>query len=259
MKIRRPPPARRARGPTLVALWPTPAGAVPVFARKYGLNCTNCHSAFPRLNDWGQRFRANGYRLPGRENEEKTVLEGPAPFAMRTELRLHARVASTHVPDTVDRSGFRLTGLDILSAGVIAPHIGYLLVYPAADRRLARRGGAGGHARDGERRVQQPRLAVAERAGRAFRAGLRGFQREAPSDHHALRGLRLRLPRRLAVLRDAGGDRGDRARARLRLRRRLAQRLGHQPARTTARPTSTRAPPGRSAPARARPPGSASA
>ena len=60
-----------------------PSSAVPVFSRKYGFECTNCHSSYPRLNDWGVRFRNNGYQLPGRENEERTVLKGPAPFAAR--------------------------------------------------------------------------------------------------------------------------------------------------------------------------------
>ena len=41
-------------------LWAQSASAVPVFARKYGFNCTMCHSDVPRLNDFGQRFRMNG-------------------------------------------------------------------------------------------------------------------------------------------------------------------------------------------------------
>ena len=139
MKIRRVLPFAALAALVLAALWPTPSGAVPVFARKYGLNCTNCHSAFPRLNDWGQRFRANGYQLPGRENEEKTVLEGPAPVALRTNFGF-TRESFDAASDTLDQSGFSLVGLDILSAGVIAPHIGYLFVFPpqlAASRGVA--------------------------------------------------------------------------------------------------------------------------
>jgi len=114
---------------TLLALRPGPAGAVPVFARKYGLNCTNCHSGFPRLNDWGQRFRANGYRLPDRENEEKTVLESPPPFALRTSHGYtHERFFRG--AEGTNTSGFRVHSLDVLSAGVLAPHVGYLVVYP---------------------------------------------------------------------------------------------------------------------------------
>ena len=37
------------------------AMAIPAFARKHGFNCNMCHVAFPKLNDFGQRFRDNGY------------------------------------------------------------------------------------------------------------------------------------------------------------------------------------------------------
>ena len=144
MKIRNVLPFAALAALVLTALWPTPSGAVPVFARKYGLNCTNCHSAFPRLNDWGQRFRANGYQLPGRENEEKTVLEGPAPVALRTTFGFTSESSDNMSEGAVDRSGFKLVGLDILSAGVIAPHIGYLFVFPpqvAASRGVAEQEG----------------------------------------------------------------------------------------------------------------------
>jgi hypothetical protein len=38
--------------------------AMPNFARKYSLGCTSCHSVVPRLNEFGWKFRAAGYRLP---------------------------------------------------------------------------------------------------------------------------------------------------------------------------------------------------
>jgi len=31
--------------------------AIPAFARKYGLACSACHTAWPELNAFGQRFR----------------------------------------------------------------------------------------------------------------------------------------------------------------------------------------------------------
>ena len=37
------------------------AQAVPAFARKYGLSCSQCHAAFPALNDYGREFKNNGY------------------------------------------------------------------------------------------------------------------------------------------------------------------------------------------------------
>jgi hypothetical protein len=118
---------------TVVAVLPTPSFAVPVFARKYGFDCTMCHSAFPRLNDFGARFRQNGYQLPGRENEERTVLQGPAPFAARVSagwnvLNYTDVPAAVAVPPT-DVNQFQLNSLDLLSAGLFGKNIGYFMVY----------------------------------------------------------------------------------------------------------------------------------
>ncbi|MBI4375105.1 MAG: hypothetical protein HY549_01520 [Elusimicrobia bacterium] len=49
------------------------AQAVPPYARKYGISCSQCHTAFPALNDYGREFKLNGYV---REREKKEgVLE----------------------------------------------------------------------------------------------------------------------------------------------------------------------------------------
>ena len=48
-----------------VVLWlPSRAGAVPIFAERYGFRCTQCHTAVPELNAFGEQFRRAGYRLP---------------------------------------------------------------------------------------------------------------------------------------------------------------------------------------------------
>jgi hypothetical protein len=107
---------------------PQEAHAVPVFARKYGFNCTMCHSNYPRLNDFGQRYRANGYRLMDRENEDRTVLQSPAPVAFRTSAGYNGTTYNKEAGlDCV--SDFTLNGLDLLSAGLLGRNIGYLLVY----------------------------------------------------------------------------------------------------------------------------------
>jgi hypothetical protein len=41
-----------------------PAAAVPVFAERYGLSCSACHTAVPDLNAFGNAFRRNGFVLP---------------------------------------------------------------------------------------------------------------------------------------------------------------------------------------------------
>ena len=39
------------------------ASALPAFARKYGLRCSACHESWPALNNFGLKFRDNGYQL----------------------------------------------------------------------------------------------------------------------------------------------------------------------------------------------------
>ena len=43
---------------------PAPAAAVPIFAERYGLSCSACHTAVPELNAFGNAFRRAGYQLP---------------------------------------------------------------------------------------------------------------------------------------------------------------------------------------------------
>ncbi|MFQ5646868.1 MAG: hypothetical protein ACE5GM_08065 [bacterium] len=44
------------------------AQAVAQFSRKYKLSCSTCHTAFPRLNYYGEQFMQNGYQLPEKED-----------------------------------------------------------------------------------------------------------------------------------------------------------------------------------------------
>ena len=120
-----------AAAATAASLLPRDAAAVPVFARKYGFNCTMCHSAYPRLNDFGARFRAGGYRLPGLGNAEKTVLETPPPVALRTSAGYVYDVLQHSQPPDADgkRSTVELAGLDLLSGGLLGPRVGFFLVY----------------------------------------------------------------------------------------------------------------------------------
>ncbi len=41
-----------------------PAQAIPLFAQRYLLQCEQCHTVIPELNDFGKAFRDRGYQLP---------------------------------------------------------------------------------------------------------------------------------------------------------------------------------------------------
>jgi hypothetical protein len=113
---------------------PAPGQAIPAFARKYGFNCMMCHTAYPKLNDWGQRYRDNGYQLPGQAGKEKTMFDSNTPLALRTTTGFNGYNASP-----VTTGSFDLLGLDLLAAGVMHKNVSVLLIYtpridePSAD------------------------------------------------------------------------------------------------------------------------------
>jgi hypothetical protein len=51
-------------GGLLIFFFAKPAHAVPIFAERYGLSCSACHTAVPDLNAFGNAFRRNGFVLP---------------------------------------------------------------------------------------------------------------------------------------------------------------------------------------------------
>jgi len=127
-----------------VLLLSAPAAlAIPAFARKSSFNCAMCHTAFPKLNDFGQRYRDWGYQLPGQEGTEKTVFDTAAPIAIRTTPAL--TVYNTTQPDQglgevkETTAGFNVAGLDLLAGGLLHKNISAFFVYtprldlPSAD------------------------------------------------------------------------------------------------------------------------------
>lgn len=108
---------------------PSSVYAIPVFAKKYGFECTMCHSNFPRLNDYGTRYRNNGYKLPGREIDEKTVFEMQPPFAVRASI-MYNHDEYKDSPGSTDVNQLQLNSVDLLSGGLLAKNLGYFLVFP---------------------------------------------------------------------------------------------------------------------------------
>src|SRR5256712_12436227 len=123
----------------LLFLTPTDSFAIPVFARKYGLPCSACHEAWPKLNSFGQKFKDEGYQL--RNEKDAPIWLRPEfwPVAMRITPHWHFESAGRTPVDsapsgeqTINTSGFDLTGIDILTGGTLANNISFLLV-PSID------------------------------------------------------------------------------------------------------------------------------
>src|SRR2546425_6956571 len=98
------------------------ATRIPAFARKYGLRCSACHTVWPELSAFGQRFKDNGYQLGN--DRDSPIWQAPAyfPLALRTTPQLHLESttkqlvdqtpgnSATQVERTVSQSGFDLSG-----------------------------------------------------------------------------------------------------------------------------------------------------
>jgi hypothetical protein len=59
----------------IVAAFAPAAFATSQWARKYQASCRDCHSAFPRLNHYGQRFMRNGYQDPDADEADGDTFE----------------------------------------------------------------------------------------------------------------------------------------------------------------------------------------
>jgi len=115
---------------------PLTAEAIPVFARKYSMSCVACHSAFPRLNQFGEHFRDNNMRLPNwRDNtvqtgDERLALPSTAPLAIRAQAYAQAREGKSIDPVSGETeqasSDFQSPYLvKLLSSAPLSDHITY--------------------------------------------------------------------------------------------------------------------------------------
>lgn len=122
-----------------------PAGAIPAFARKYGLRCSACHEAWPMLNYFGQKFKDNGYQLMN--DRDSPVWQNPSywPATMRMTTFWHregsdkvavdsvaGNAGSALVERQVTSHGFDLSGLDFHTAGTLEKNFSFYLL-PSSD------------------------------------------------------------------------------------------------------------------------------
>jgi hypothetical protein len=69
---------------------------IPMFARRYGVPCSTCHTSPPRLNETGYQFRAAGFRMPeeiGKISDRKNKLTDHIGF--RLQPRYDAQRSAT--------------------------------------------------------------------------------------------------------------------------------------------------------------------
>ena len=118
--------------------------ALPAFARKYGMPCSSCHEAWPKLSPFGQSFKDNGYQMMN--DRDAPIFQQAAywPVTFRITPIWHRestnRVAvdnpagpvGTQMESKVTTDGFDWTGLDFHTAGTLAKNISFY-VLPSSD------------------------------------------------------------------------------------------------------------------------------
>jgi len=120
----------------------TPASALPAFARKYGMPCSSCHEAWPKLSPFGQQFKDNGYQMGN--DRDAPIFQQPAywPVTFRITPIWHrestdkVQVDGSNGPGgneaRVTTHGFDWTGLDFHTAGTLANNYSFY-VLPSSD------------------------------------------------------------------------------------------------------------------------------
>ncbi len=118
------------------------ASALPAFARKYGMPCSSCHEAWPKLSPFGQQFKDNGYQMGN--DRDAPIFQSPAywPVTFRITPQWHRESTDKAAIDPttarpngetqVTTHGFDWSGLDFHTAGTLANNISFY-VLPSSD------------------------------------------------------------------------------------------------------------------------------
>jgi hypothetical protein len=106
------------------------AYSIPAFARRYEVSCRVCHlSAYPRLNEFGEQFKENGYQFrPGAEEpvkarkdievstpDEKLIVHRELPLS----VRFKSHVTVNQNPEVARDQGKNATEFVFPSEGVL--------------------------------------------------------------------------------------------------------------------------------------------
>ncbi|MDP3090949.1 MAG: hypothetical protein Q8N04_09740 [Nitrospira sp.] len=103
------------------------ASAIPTFSREHGLKCSDCHTAFPLLNEFGMEFKQRGFRLPGENGKYPWELKSLPVSVIGTMQYLNA-----HQDDPVTKARLSTTSkaeigeVELMAAGTAAPKVGFL-------------------------------------------------------------------------------------------------------------------------------------
>lgn len=118
-------------------LAPTPANALPSYARQTGQPCASCHMGFPELTPFGRLFKLNGYTMGGGTSELPPLAAMVQPAFTHTSKDQPDGAAPHFGPD----DNLALQQSSLFYGGAIDSEIGLgafaQATYDSASRRLA--------------------------------------------------------------------------------------------------------------------------
>lgn len=108
-------------------LLPSVARAIPAFARRYNLPCSQCHDPIPKLTAFGEVFAARGFQLAEGDTTGATTLGDPLlmlqqqlPLALRFDAYVRAQRGASV------RTDFQTpVAMKLLSGGPVARNVTY--------------------------------------------------------------------------------------------------------------------------------------
>lgn len=117
---------------------PSTSNGMPAFARKYGVSCLTCHSAFPRLNAFGEQFVADNMRLSNWKEaavrdvgDPMLALPDAIPLAIRAQAFVQSRSAKSIDPvtgETIADASADIQApylIKLLSSAPLSDHLSY--------------------------------------------------------------------------------------------------------------------------------------
>src|SRR6202790_4042640 len=115
--------------------------ALPTFAKKYGMPCSSCHEAWPKLSPFGQAFKDNGYQMGN--DRDAPIFQQPAywPVTFRITPIWHRESlgrqavdgpvvggVTTTVEQRLTTHGFDWSGLDFHTGGTLAKNVSFYVL-----------------------------------------------------------------------------------------------------------------------------------
>jgi hypothetical protein len=113
------------------------ADAIPVFARRYGISCAQCHHPIPKLTAFGEMFAGHGFRMTPAEEPGDTLSTGDELLVLERTLPLAARIEGNLVyySDPKDQVDFQAPWvMKVLSSARITQDLSYYFYFLFQER-----------------------------------------------------------------------------------------------------------------------------